>query len=583
MYFILDSTRLKNKFDKIKNMYILNNMASLQKKKIHGKEYWYIVECRRVNGKPRPFVLEYIGKAENLLQRLQKQREKRVKSFSHGAVTALLKVGKEIELLAILDRHLPGQIRDGFTVGQTMLLGAIHRVIKPASKRGFSQWVKTTTLPKLLNFDADRITSQHFWDQMDQVSEEDIEKIEDAILKKVNELHKLNWSVLFYDSTNFYTYIDSTNSRNTIGQRGNNKQKRDDLRQFNLALLTTKDFFLPIFSYIYQGNRNDVSIFPEYLEKMLQRLKSIIGQVEEITLVFDKGNNSQKGLDLLKEENIGYVGTLSIYSHPDLLNIPYKKYQQIELTSGKKIIIYRTEKELWGKSHRIVIKKSEKLKEGQTRGFLKEIDKKINSLSTLKETLKTPRARKRNKEQLEQQIVKIISGQFIKDVIKVKIREEPAHQSGFDISWVMDSKKKNRIINEVFGKKIFFTNRMEWTDREIVEAYHGQSKIERIFRHLKNPYHFSVRPQYHWTDQKIKVHTFICLLGLLLGELLRKKLFDADIKMGLEEIIEQLSNIRQSTIIYYTGKKGKPKIESQLEVMNDTEKILFETIQKTEV
>ena len=53
--------------------------------------------------------------------------------------------------------------------------------------------------------------------------------------------------------------------------------------------------------------------------------------------------------------------------------------------------------------------------------------------------------------------------------------------------------------------------------------------------------------------------------------------------MGLEEIIEQLSNIRQSTIIYYTGKKGKPKIESQLEVMNDTEKILFETIQKTEV
>ncbi len=60
-------------------MYILNNMASLQKKKIHGHDYWYIVECRRVNGKPRPFVLEYIGKAENLLQRLQEQREKRVK------------------------------------------------------------------------------------------------------------------------------------------------------------------------------------------------------------------------------------------------------------------------------------------------------------------------------------------------------------------------------------------------------------------------------------------------------------------------------------------------------------------------
>jgi len=575
---------LKNKLDKIKRYVYTNvNMAILQKKKVHGKEYWYIVECRRVNGKPRPFVLEYIGKAENLLKRIEEQRERKVKSFSHGAVSGLLNAGKEIELLDILDKHFSKQKRDGLTVGQTILLGAIHRVIRPASKRGFSQWAETTTLPELAGFDAGRITSQHFWDQMDEISQEDIEKIEDAIIRKVDAKYRLNWSVLFYDSTNFYTYINTTNSKNTIGQRGNNKQKRDDLRQYNLALLTTKDFFIPIFSYIYQGNRNDVSIFPEYLEKMLQRLKSIVGQVEEITLVFDKGNNSPKGMEILKEKKVGYVGTLSIHSHSDLIKIPYKKYHQIELAGGKKILVHRTEKELWGKEHRIIIKRSEKLKEGQTRGFLKEIEKKINSLTVLKEKLNSHGARKRDKEQLQEQISKIISGQFLKEVIRVEIKESPKNKSGFDISWIIDKKTQNKIINEVFGKKIFFTNRMEWTNEEIIEAYHGQSKIERIFRHLKNPYHFSVRPQYHWTDQKIKVHTFICLLGLLLGEILRKKLFDAGIKMSLEEIIERLSNIRKSTTIYYTGKKGKPKVESQVESMNDTEKVMWGIIQKTAV
>ena len=574
----------KNIFDKIKR-YVYTNviMATLQKKKVNGNEYWYIVECRRINGKPQPVVLEYIGKVENLLKRIEQQRDRTVKSFSHGAVLGLLNASKEIELLNILNKYFPKQKRDGLSVGQTILLGAIHRVVKPASKRSFSQWVETTTLPEQWGFDVRRITSQHFWDQMDKIRQEDIEKIEEEIIRTVDKKYRLNWSILFYDSTNFYTYINTSNSKNTIGQRGKNKQKRDDLRQYNLALLTTKDFFLPIFSYIYQGNKNDVSIFPEYLEKMLQRLKSIVGQVEEITLVFDKGNNSSKGMDILKEKKLGYVGTLSIYSHSDLIKIPYKKYEQIELADGKKVLVHRAEKELWGKEHRIIIKRSEKLKDGQIRGFFLDIDKKVNSLELLKEKLNSSGARKRNKEQLQEQISKIISGKLLKGVIKVEIKESAENKSGFDVLWVIDKKAQNKIINEVFGKKIFFTNRMEWTNEEIIEAYHGQSKIERIFRHLKNPYHFSVRPQYHWTDQKIKVHTFICLLGLLISELLRKKLFDAGMKMSLEEIIERLSNIRKSTTIYYTGKKGRPKVESQLESMSDIEEQMWKIIQKTAV
>jgi hypothetical protein len=65
-------------------------MASLQKKKVHGRWYWYIVECRRINGKPRPFVLEYLGTPETLLKRLKGEGKKKVKSFSHGHVLALI-------------------------------------------------------------------------------------------------------------------------------------------------------------------------------------------------------------------------------------------------------------------------------------------------------------------------------------------------------------------------------------------------------------------------------------------------------------------------------------------------------------
>jgi len=557
-------------------------MASLQKKKVHGKEYWYIVECRRVGEKPRPFVLEYLGKPQTLLKRLREKGYKRkVKSFSHGHVFALLKVAEEIKLSDILKRHLPEKKRGGLSVADTILLGAIYRALEPGSKRRFKRWAKGTTLPKLYGFDAKKITSQHFWDQMDEVSEKDIEKIEDEIVNKIAKKYNLGYSVLFYDTTNFYTYIATKNKRSSLAQRGHNKQKRHDLKQFNLALLTTKDFLLPLFHHVYEEQKNDVSIFPDYLKMMLKRLKGIVSQIEDVTLIFDKGNNSPEAIKALKK--VGYVGSLSIYSHEDLIKVPYSRYHEVQLSNGKKVLAYKTKKFLWEKEHTILIKRSDKLKEGQIRGFLKEINKKISLLDKLKERLVSPKAKRRNKKRLERQVRGILSGQFIKDVINVRIKKDVKNKSGFKVKYKIDESQKQRIIDTIFGKKVFFTNKGNWSDREIIEAYHGQSRIEKVFRHLKNPYHLAVRPQFHWTDQKIKVHTFICLLGLLLTEILRKKVYDAGIKMSPDNILYHLENIRESVLLFSGEGKGRPRVETQLEEMDKTEKKLFEVVEKISV
>jgi len=559
-------------------------MASLQKKKVHGKEYWYIVECRRVNGKPRPFVLEYLGRPEALLKRLKDIGYKRkVKSYSHGGVFALLKVAREIRLPDILKKHLVQTKRGGLSVADTILVGAIYRAFEPGSKRRFERWARGTTLPKLYRFDAKKVTSQHFWDQMDKVNDKDIEMIEDDIIKEITRRYNLGYSVLFYDTTNFYTYVATKNKRSHLTQRGYNKQKRCDLRQFNLALLTCKDFLLPLLYHVYEGQRNDVSIFPDYLRMMLKRLKSIIPQIEDVTLVFDKGNNSKEAINILGKEKVGYVGSLSIYSYRDLINIPYDMYHEVELSNGKKTLVYRTKKVLWGKEHTILIKKSDKLKEGQIRGFLKEINKKLSLLEKLKGKLASPKTKKRNRKRLEKQLDSTLSGQFIKDAVKVKVKKDSKNKSGFAIDYQIDERRKQRIIDDIFGKKIFFTNKENWTDREIIEAYHGQSKIEKVFRHLKNPYHLAVRPQFHWTDQKIKVHTFICLLGLLLVEILRKKVYDAGIKMSLDDVLYHLGNIRESVLLFSTEGKGRPRVEIQLEQMDETQEKLFDIVEKISI
>jgi len=552
-------------------------MPSLQKKIIHGNEYWYIVECRRVNGKPRPFVIEYLGSVRNLLERLKSvERKRKVKSYSYGQVYCLYKIAEELNLIDIMRKHLPEQKRNGIDIAESILLGAIYRACKPSSKRAFSKWVEGTSLPYIMKFNAKKISSQHYWDQMDRVEEEHIRRIEDDVTRQVVRKYNLSLSILFYDTTNFFTFIATTNKRSKITARGYNKQKRNDLRQFNLALMTSQDFIIPLLSYIYQGNINDAAIFPRYLEMLQVRLKKVVGEARDITLVFDKGNNSKGAIERLRESNLNYVCSISIMHHAELAQIPLDKFYQVQMEDGTTIRVYKTTKQLWGHEHVVLIKISNKLKEGQIRGLNRDIQKAISQLQQLKCQVESKRYSRRKEQQIQRQVEKILKRQYIKDIIKVQIMISKKDKIKFNFS--LDEKVRNEIIEKYFGKRVLVTNRTNWDERKIIAAYHGQSKIERIFKCLKNPYHCAVRPQFHWTDQKVKVHTYMCLLGLLLVGILNKKTADAGIKMSTEKLMDILGNIRQCIVMESTGKRGKPKIIRQLEEMNELETKLLKLL-----
>ncbi|MBW2066497.1 MAG: transposase, partial [Deltaproteobacteria bacterium] len=115
-------------------------MATLQKRKSRGKTYWSIVESRRVNGKPRPVILAYLGRAEDLLKRLTEGIPQKVRSYSHGAIAMLLHVAEELQVVETINKHLPDdcrQLRDGFTVGGSLLMAALGRACKPTSKENW--------------------------------------------------------------------------------------------------------------------------------------------------------------------------------------------------------------------------------------------------------------------------------------------------------------------------------------------------------------------------------------------------------------------------------------------------------------
>jgi transposase len=352
-------------------------MASIQPKKTNGHKYWYIVESRRVNGKPRPIVLEYLGKADDLLKRLRGQAQYKVKSYSHGLVAKLLVIAQTLDVCNILNHFIESQrsyttikpTRNNMTAGTALMLAGLGRACTVTSKDELSNWARITSLEYLLRSNFAKVDSQHFWDSMDAFPVENIEKAEFQILQNAFKLFNIDKNSLFYDTTNFYTYIKTTNDSCKIAKRGKNKQKRTDLRQVGLALVVTQNDMIPLFHHSYEGNMNDSKVFKGVIGRIKERLKNLGADIEKHTIVFDRGNNSQKNLEFLKSLEIHYVGALTPYHHKELIALTSDKLEPTILAENKSILSYKTKKVIWGQEMTVVVAISDKLKEGQIRGI----------------------------------------------------------------------------------------------------------------------------------------------------------------------------------------------------------------------
>lgn len=558
-------------------------MATIQAKTSRGQKYWYIVESRRINGKPRPVMLAYLGKANDLLNRLQGATDAIcLKSYSHGAVAAMLSIAEKLDVCAIINAHVKSNrnniaekpIRNHLTAGATLLLSAIGRSCLPTSKRGWVGWAKTTSLEYLLKTNVSKMDSQHFWDQMDAIPISAIEKIEEGLLKKVFELYQLQTDSLFYDTTNFFTYINTTNTDCTIALRGKNKQKRSDLRQVGLALVVTREDKIPLFHLTYEGNMADAKVFKTVIDKLKIRMQQLKLNCAEHTIVFDRGNNSKENMLLIINAGLHYVGALTPYQQPELIDDALKYFES--LADDAKCLVYKDKRTIWDCERTVVVYISEKLKAGKIRGIYKTLENTKKALIKLQGALLSKKAKKYEQSKLEAKIINMLHGQHMKQLILWTITE--TSEKKYNLEFSVDEIKFQEIENES-GLRIIMTDHHDWSSEKIIKTYQGQADIEHTFKNLKNPYHLTLKPQFHWTDQKITVHYFICMLGYLLTALAwREVKMKAGFNGTLDTLLDTLNNIRLATLLEDTKSRGPMKAIYKIEETSASDKQLMKTL-----
>ena len=566
----------------MRRIIVLPYMASVIRKKKANQLYYYVVESARVEGKPRIVNQTYLGTAERIAA-LVKDRSAPVPlaatAVDFGLPGALWLAAQQSGAWEAIESMWP-KPRSGPSTAHYLLLAAIHRICRPGPKTEVADWYRRTILHSLWGFRPGRFTSQAFWDCFDQIqtdspAEDELDQAQSRLLAVWKDKQLVSRRLLAYDTTNFYTYVASTNTRNALAQRGHNKQGRHNLRQVGLSYVLDGEHGLSLCHHVYPGNVADADELPIALRRILKLLDRHAMGRDTVTLVLDKGSAALANTLELEQAGVGWISALPWNQAPaELRERPVK---QLPLLSSRQPGVRAAAERLLvhGQEYLCVVKYSAPFASEQLHSLTTTLSKALQSMRRLSSELAKPGARF-TEAGLRNKITRWLSGAFVAELVRYQLE----HRDGrWQLQFDFDNAAFDRLLGSRLGRTTLVTNRLDWTAEQVVEGYSGQQQIERVFRGLKDGDWLGWGPMHHWTDSKIRVHAFYCMLGISLLQYVHKKSATVWPGLSMEQLIEQLGQIQEFTLLYPPqGEKGPNRVATVLSKQTLAQQSLAEVL-----
>jgi transposase len=555
-------------------------MAYLTKKSIKGHDYYYLMESARIDGKPRHTKQIYLGSAEDVMEKVKNSSYPQAplysKALEFGAVAALYDMATRLNLMSMIN-SLSTKRNQRLTLGEYLLIAIINRALQPVSKMKLADWYESTMLSVWIPAKIKELSSQRYWDNSCEWTDDKIKAFETAFLKKIAKKYHFTPKCLIYDATNFFTYIDTGNKRSTLAKRGHCKSKRNDLRIIGLSLMYSREDEFPLFYQVYEGSRNDSKQFSKAVESLLSEYEAVFEKKPEFTLIFDRGNNSEDNIRLLEDCdcNIHYVGGLKKSQCKELYMVPREEYVAVQGMEG--ITCYRTTKEVFGLELPVLMVHNPVLETGQLQGIKQNMEKCSQSLFEYHDRLEkrangiVKKGKKPTEESVKKRVKDLLSAEYMEELFETTV--EKGENGHITLSYSFSSANLDALRKRELGKTVLFTNHHDWADKEIIEAYRSAWKIEHTFRQMKDHSHLAVRPMWNWTDQKVKVHIFCCVMALRLCVLIKRELREKGVIISIDSMLDKLGKSKQF-IHYHQQRRGLKEVYSTTKDPKDVEEML---------
>jgi hypothetical protein len=170
----------------------------------------------------------------------------------------------------------------------------------------------------------------------------------------------------------------------------------------------------------------------------------------------------------------------------------------------------------------------------------------------------------------------ICLGQHISKILRVSVIEKRRKRK---LCYQTDAFAFAQRKEHPLGKRLLFTDQKSGSNEQMILAYRSQSQVESAFADRKDPHFLTWEPRIHWTDSKIRVHAFYCVLAFSSGSLLQRRAAENGLSLSLQALCKALNGIQEVTSVFPPagppGSPGRPHVKTTLTEMEDTQPALF--------
>jgi transposase len=310
---------------------------------------------------------------------------------------------------------------------------------------------------------------------VDAAGVDQVDHIEAALTHAMIEMFDLDTHALILGMTNFATFIDSTNGRAPIAQRGKAKQKRYDLRIVGLGVVATRDGGIRLLSRAYPGNRVDVTQFTPMIEELARRYAAVLGRAGGATVTFDAGQNSEVNFTRIAALHLHFVGNVPPSDHPRLLARPASDRRLVAAYAQEGLTALEATAVVLGAERRVMLTHSPTLHAAQQVGFAQTLAKTTTALTGLADKLAHGRTR-RARAKVEAEIDHICAPRWVARVITTELTGQDPPR--LRLAWRIDPHAQAALEEEIFGKRILVTDHDDWPIEKVIDAYRSQEDLE---------------------------------------------------------------------------------------------------------
>lgn len=472
-----------------------------------------------------------------------------------GDVGALVWVAEQLDLVGHINRVCGSSgVQKGPSIGEMVLAVAVQRACEAGPKSALPEFL-AGCLPAVSCLKPGAITGQAFHRLASSVSARSLEKAQLAIARAAVEKFELSTNVLAFDTTNFDTHI-ATTTECELAQRGHAKSKRHNLRVVGLGMLVSETGHVPLLHRAYPGNCSDNRVLEECLAG-LGELHEALDQGEgrskpaARTLVRDGGSWGEEleahlnltGYYTLVSLPLGHKAAKKALEHAAKPGNMQKMKGRLDGFRAARLCTRVGELE-----RTLVVVKSPELLEGQKRGIEQALLKARPELEKLQRQAERGRIKR---SRLEQRVTQVLKRDHLAAFVVTKVGGSEAQPT---FGWRVDSALRKQLEETRLGRRVLCTNQHRWQTSRIIRAFHGQWKVEELFRRAKGGNVVPWGPSHQWKDSSLRLHTFATAIGLMLVSLARLALQS---EKSIAEMMGSLADIRVTMVRTTTGGRGR--------------------------